>query len=30
MRLFRQKELGNWRDVFEAMARELMPRVSQL
>jgi tetratricopeptide (TPR) repeat protein len=30
MRLFRLKELGNWRDVFEAMARELMPRASQL
>jgi ADP-heptose:LPS heptosyltransferase len=23
MRLFRQKELGNWRHVFETMAREL-------
>ena len=30
MRLFRQKEFGNWRDVFDAMARELLPRSSQV
>jgi tetratricopeptide (TPR) repeat protein len=28
IRLFRQKELGNWRHVFEEMARELSARIS--